>query len=89
MSFRKVRMYNPISTEFFDQLVVAMERKIPSKIVYYQNEEEEKKKEKTDIKALVSTMEVIDGFEFLVLDTKYKIRLSLVITFNGKRHRED
>jgi len=82
-------MYNPISTEFFDQLTVAMERKIPSRIVYYQNEEQEKKQEKTDIKALVKTMEVIDGFEFLVLDTKEKIRLSLVVTFNGKRHRED
>jgi len=82
-------MYNPISTEFFDQLTVAMERKIPSRIVYYQNEEQEEKQEKTDIKALVKTMEVIDGFEFLVLDTKEKIRLSLVLTFNGKRHRKD
>jgi len=82
-------MYNPISTEFFDQLIVAMERKIPSKIVYYANEEQEKKQEKTEVKALVKTMEVIDGFEFLVLDTKEKIRLSSVITFNGKRHRAD
>jgi len=82
-------MYNPISNEFFDQLTVAMERKIPSRIVYYQNEEQEKKQEKTDTKALIKTMEVIDGFEFLILDTKEKIRLSLVLTFNGKRHRED
>jgi len=82
-------MYNPISTEFFDQLTVAMQRKIPSRIVYYQNEEQEKKQEKTDTKALVKAMEVIDGFEFLILDTKEKIRLSLVLTFNGKRHRED
>ncbi len=82
-------MYNPISTEFFDQLTVAMERKIPSRIVYYQNEEQEKKQEKQEIKALVKTMEVINGFEFLILDTKEKIRLSLVLTFNGKRHRED
>ncbi len=82
-------MYNPISNEFFDQLTVAMERKIPSRIVYYQNEEQEKKQEKTDTKALVKTMEVINGFEFLILDTKEKIRLSLVITFNGKKHRED
>ena len=82
-------MYNPISTEFFDQLIVAMERKIPSTIVYYENEENEKKKEKTEKKSLVKTMEVIGGFEFLVLATKEKIRLSSVITFNGKRHRED
>ena len=82
-------MYNPISTEFFDQLTVAMERQIPSKIEYYQNEEQEKKQEKQKLKALVKTMEVIDGFEFLILDTKEKIRLSWVITFNGKRYRED
>jgi Rho-binding antiterminator len=82
-------MYNPISTEFFDQLIVAMERKIPSTIVYYENEEQEKKQEKRETKALVETMEVIGGFEFLVLDNKEKIRLSSVITFNGKKHRED
>ena len=82
-------MYNPISTEFFDQLMVAMERKIPSKIVYYKDEEQEEKQEKIETKALVKTMEVIDGFEFLVLGSKEKIRLSRVISFNGKRHRED
>ena len=82
-------MYNPISTEFFDQLMVAMEREIPSKIVYYANEEAQEKQEKTEIKALVKSMEVIDGFEFLILDSKEKIRLSSIILFNGKRHRED
>jgi len=82
-------MYNPISSEFFDQLTVAMQRKIPSIIEYYQNEEQEKNQEKQQTKALVKTMEVIDGFEFFVLDTKEKIRLSLVLTFNGKRHRKD
>jgi Rho-binding antiterminator len=82
-------MYNPISSEFFDQLIVAMERKIPSTIEYYQNTEQEIKQEKQKTKALVKTMELIDGFEFLVLDTNEKIKLSLVITFNGKRHRND
>ncbi|CAA6799590.1 MAG: Unknown protein [uncultured Sulfurovum sp.] len=82
-------MYNPISSEFFDQLMVAMERKIPSSIEYYQNEEQEKNQEKQVVKALVKTMEIIDGFEILVLDSKEKIRLSMVIKFNGKRHRED
>ena len=66
-----------------------MQRKIPSTIVYYQNEEQEKSQDKQTVKALVKTMEVIDGFEFLVLDTNEKIRLSYVITFNGKRHRKD
>ena len=82
-------MYNPISSEFFDQLMVAMERKIPSTIEYYQNEEQETKQEKQKTKALVKTMELIDGFEFLVLNTNEKIKLSMVITFNGKRHRAD
>ena len=82
-------MYNPISSEFFDQLMVAMERKIPSTIEYYQNEEQETKQQKQKTKALVKTMELIDGFEFLVLNTNEKIKLSMVITFNGKRHRAD
>lgn len=78
-------MYNPISCEFFDQLNVAMQRKIPSTIVYFKDETLD---EKLTIKGLVTTMEVIDGIEFLVLNTKEKIRLDLVITFNGKKHRE-
>lgn len=82
-------MYNPISSEFFDQLTVAMERKIPSFIEYYQNEEQEEGKEIQHVKALVVTMELVDGFEFLVLDTQEKIRLSLVVKFNGKRHIAD
>ncbi|MGB5867545.1 MAG: transcriptional antiterminator Rof [Arcobacteraceae bacterium] len=82
-------MYNPISSEFFDQLTVAMQRKIPSTIEYYENESQEKNKEKQITKGLVKTMELIDGFEFLVLHTNQKIRLSYVITFNGKRHRKD
>ncbi len=78
-------MYNPISCEFFDQLNVAMQRKIPSTIVYLENEDSS---EKQTIKGIVATMQVIDGIEFLVLRSKEKIRLDLVITFNGKKHRE-
>ncbi len=78
-------MYNPISCEFFDQLNVAMQRKIPSTVVYL---EDENSSEKLTIKGIVATMQVIDGIEFLVLRTKEKIRLDLVITFNGKKHRE-
>lgn len=78
-------MYNPISCEFFDQLNVAMQRKIPSTIVYFDDKEENK----LTIKGIVKTMEVIDGKEFLFLETKEKIQLSLVITFNGKKHREE
>ncbi|HIC78946.1 MAG TPA: transcriptional antiterminator Rof [Sulfurovum sp.] len=80
-------MYNPISSEFFDQLTVAMERKIPSTIEYYANVEQEANKELQEIKGLVKTMELIDGFEFLVLETGLKIQLSFVVKFNGKRHR--
>jgi len=76
-------MYNPISTEFFDQVTVAIQRKIPSTIEYYHDGEKQEKK------AVVHTMKVIDGFEFLVLDTKETIRLSSVVRFNGKRHRKD
>jgi len=82
-------MYNPISSEFFDQLTVAMQRKIPSSIEYYQNKTDEENQNTKETKALVTTLEVINGFEFLVLNTKEKIRLSLVVKFNGKRHRQD
>lgn len=80
-------MYNPISSEFFDQLTVAMERKIPSTIEYYVNAEQEANKELQEVKGLVKTMELIDGFEFLVLESGLKIQLSFVVKFNGKRHR--
>jgi len=82
-------MYNPISSEFFDQLNVAMQRKIPSTIKYYKNEEQEEKQDIQQLKAIIKTMKIIDGFEFLVLDTKVEIRLSYVVKFNGKRHRKD
>ena len=82
-------MYTPISSEFFDQVTVAIQRKIPSGILYYQNEQQEKAQEKQQTKALVKTMEVIDGYEYLVLDKREKIRMSYVLTFNGKRHRKD
>ncbi len=77
-------MYNPISCEFFDQLNVAMQRKIPSTVVYLKDEDN-----KQTAKGIVKTMEVIDGIEYLILDSKEKIRLDSVFTFNGKRHREE
>lgn len=76
-------MYQPISCEFFDQLNVAMQRKIPSTVVYLEDDE------KKTLKGLVETMEVIDGFEFLVLSTKDKIRLDTVLVFNGRKHKEE
>ena len=79
-------MYNPISCDFFDQLNVAMQRKIPSTIIYLEDETNE---EQFTLEGIVKTMEVVDGKEFLVLETKEKVRLDLVIKFNGKRHRED
>ncbi|MGB5867568.1 MAG: transcriptional antiterminator Rof [Arcobacteraceae bacterium] len=82
-------MYNPISSEFFDQLTVAMQRKIPSTIEYYQDQAQEQNKEQQTIKGLVKTMELIDGFEYLVLESNEKIKLSSVVKFNGKRHRKD
>lgn len=79
-------MYNPISCDFFDQLNVAMQRKIPSTIIYLEDENNE---EQFTLKGIVKTMEVVEGKEFLVLETKEKVRLDLVIKFNGRRHRED
>ena len=76
-------MYTPISCEFFDQLNVAMQRKIPSIIVHLENGE------KKTSKGLVSTMSVIDGIEYMILNTKEKIRLDKVVLFNGRRHKEE
>ena len=75
--------YNPISCEFFDQIDLAMNRKIPSTVVYLDNDE------KNTLKGLVETMSVIDGKEYMILNTGEKVRLDLVLTFNGKRHREE
>ena len=76
-------MYTPISCEFFDQLNVAMKRNIPSTIVYLENNE------KKTIKGLIQTMSVIDGFEYLILPTNEQIKLDTVLTFNGRRHKEE
>ena len=76
-------MYTPISCEFFDQLNVAMQRKIPSIIVHLENGE------KKTSKGLVSTMSVIDGIEYMILNTKEKIKLFNVLTFNGRRHKNE
>lgn len=75
-------MYEPISCEFYDQLQVAIQRKIPSTIVYLKDEKKE------TVKGLVKTMSVLDYKEFLILDSGEKIRLDLIFTFNGKKHRD-
>ncbi len=76
-------MYTPISCEFFDQLNVAMQRKIPSTVIFFDNDE------KKTSKGLVETMSVIDGIEYLILNTKEQIRLDKVLVFNGRRHKEE
>ncbi len=75
-------MYNPISCEFFDQLEVAIQRKIPSTVVYFE------KNQMLATKGLVITLTVVDGKEYLLLDTNQEIRLDLVISFNGKKYIE-
>lgn len=75
-------MQNPISCEFYDQLMVAIQRKIPSTIVYLEGEQNK------SIKGIVTTLSVIDEKEFLILNGKQKISLHSVFSFNGKRHKE-
>lgn len=75
-------MQNPISCEFYDQLMVAIQRKIPSTIVYLEGEQNK------TIKGIVTTLSVIDEKEFLILNGKQKISLHSVFSFNGKRHKE-
>lgn len=75
-------MNTPISCEFYDQLMVAIQRKIPSTIVYVEGEEDK------TIKGIVTTLSVIDEKEFLILNGKQKISLHSIFSFNGKRHKE-
>lgn len=76
-------MYTPISCEFFDQLNVAMQRKIPSTFIYLENEE------KKTLKGLIKTMSVIDGIEYVILNSNEQLRLDTVLTFNGRIHKEE
>ena len=76
-------MYTTISCEFFDQLNVAMQRKIPSTVVYLENNE------KKTLKGLIQTMSVIDGIEYVILNKNDQIRLDTVLTFNGRRYKEE
>ncbi|AXX89485.1 transcriptional antiterminator Rof [Arcobacter suis] len=76
-------MYTPISCEFFDQLNVAMQRKIPSTIVYLEDDE------KKTLKGLIETMSVINGIEYVIFNSKEQIRLDTVLTFNGRRYKEE
>ncbi|WP_419767436.1 transcriptional antiterminator Rof [Arcobacter sp.] len=75
-------MYNPISCEFFDQLDIAIQRKIPSTIVYFNQEDI------LTVKGFVNALVVIKGKEYLLLDNKQKIRLDLIVSFNGKKYIE-
>ncbi|MBV5279655.1 MAG: transcriptional antiterminator Rof [Campylobacteraceae bacterium] len=75
-------MQNPISCEFYDQLMVAIQRKIPSTIVYLEGEQNK------SIKGIVTTLSVIEEKEFLILNGKQKISLHSIFSFNGKKHKE-
>ncbi len=71
-----------ISCEFYDQLMVAIERKIPSTIVYLEKEQS------TTLKGVVTELRMIEYEEFLVLKGGKKINLQTIFSFNGKRHKE-
>ncbi|MBN1839303.1 MAG: transcriptional antiterminator Rof [Campylobacterales bacterium] len=75
-------MNTPISCAFYDQLMVAMQRKIPSTIVYLENEQS------TTIKDVVTELMMIEYEEFLMLKGGKKINLQTIFSFNGKRHKE-
>lgn len=75
-------MNTPISCEFYDQLMVAIQRKIPSTIVYLENGE------KSTVKGVVTELMMIEYEEFLMLKGGKKINLQTIFSFNGKRHKE-
>lgn len=75
-------MDTPISCAFYDQLMVAMQRKIPSTIVYEENAQE------FTIQGLVIELTMLEYEEFLVLKGGKKINLQTISSFNGKKHKE-
>lgn len=75
-------MNTPISCEFYDQLMVVIERKIPSTIVYEENAQ------KLSIKGVVKELSMIEYEEFLILQGGKKINLQTIFSFNGKKHKE-
>ena len=75
-------MNTPISCEFYDQLIVAIERKIPSIIVYNENTQ------MLSIKGVITEMTMIEYEEFLILKGGKKINLQTIFSFNGKKYKE-
>lgn len=75
-------MNTPISCEFYDQLMVAIQRQIPSTIVY------EEKAQKLTIKGVVKELTMIEYEEFLIMQGGKKINLQTIFSFNGKKHKE-
>lgn len=76
-------MNTPISCEFYDQLMVAIQRKIPSTIVYWEDAQ------KKTLKSIVSEITMIDYEEFLVVPGGKAINLQTIFLFNGKKHKEE
>ncbi len=74
-------MNNPISCDFYDQLMVAIQRKIPSNIVYFH------KQQNISVKDVVTEITMIGYEEFLILKRGQKINLQHILTFNGKKHK--
>lgn len=79
-------MYKPVTCEFYDQLNVIIQRQIPTTIIYL---EEENSALELTIKDYISSMTLENNEEFLVLKSKQKIRLDLVMFLNGKRYKKD
>ncbi|PHR73524.1 MAG: transcriptional antiterminator Rof [Arcobacter sp.] len=79
-------MYKPVTCEFYDQLNVIIQRQIPTTIIYL---EEENNSLELKIKDYISSMTLENNEEFLVLKSKQKIRLDLVMFLNGKRYKKD
>ncbi|NQY24253.1 MAG: transcriptional antiterminator Rof [Campylobacteraceae bacterium] len=79
-------MYKPVTCEFYDQLNVIIQRQIPTTIIYL---EEENNSLELKIKDYISSMTLENNEEFLVLKSKQKIRLDLVMYLNGKRYKKD
>ena len=69
--------YKRISCHFYDVLEAAAVKRVLSKIIYKEDDEERQ------IEQRVIDFKIIDKAEYMILESKQKIRLDKIVLFNN------
>ena len=69
--------YKRISCHFYDILEAAAVKRVLSKIIYKEDDEERQ------IEQRVIDFKIIDKAEYMILESKQKIRLDKIVLFNN------